>query len=79
MLEKKITYDHNITELRNIQVRRITRIMEDGVEISKSYHRDNLSPGDSVMGQDEVSIAISQVLWTPEVIASYKEVIARSI
>jgi len=30
MLEKAISFDHSITELGHIQVRKIIRIMEDG-------------------------------------------------
>ena len=73
MLKKQISYDLNITELGHIQVRRITRIMEDGVEISKTYHRHVLSPGDDLSGQDERVIAVSEVVWTPEVIKEYKK------
>lgn len=71
MLEKQISYDHSITELGHIQVRQITRIMEDGKEIGKSYHRHVLSPGDDVRNQDERSKQIAGAIWTPEVIAAY--------
>ena len=76
MLEKRITYDHSVTELGHIQVRQITRIMEDGKELSKAYHRHVLSPGDDTEGQDERSKKIAQTIWTPEVVAAYKAKIA---
>lgn len=75
MLEKNIFYDHSITELGHIQVRRITRIMEDGKEIGKTYHRHVLSPGDDVKNQDERSKKIAQAIWTPEVVAAYEAMI----
>ena len=65
MLEKQISYDHSITESGHIQVRRITRIMEDGVEISKSYHRHVVSPGDDVSEEDEMTRKLAEALYTP--------------
>jgi len=73
MLEKKISYDHNITEGGHIQVRQITRIIEDGKEISKTYHRHVVNPGDDIKNQDERTKKIAQAIHTPEVIAAYKE------
>ena len=78
MLEKRISYDHSITELGHIQVRRITRIVEDGKELSKAYHRHVLSPGDSVKGQDERSKKIAKAIWTPKVIETYKAMVAKA-
>lgn len=72
MLEKQISFDHTITEDGHIQVRQITRIMEDGVEISKIYHRHVVSPGDDTKDQDERTKKIAQSIHTPEVIAKYK-------
>ena len=79
MLKKQISYDHNVTEWGHIQVRQITRIMDDGSEISKTYHRHVLSPGDDVEGQDERSKKIAQAIWTPEVIEAYKEKMRKQI
>jgi len=72
MLKKQISYDHSITELGHIQIRKITRIMEDGKELSKSYHRHVVSPGDDASGQDERTQELIKVIHTPEVIAAYK-------
>ena len=75
MLEKQISYSHEITEYGHIQVRRITRIMEDGVELSKSYHRHVVSPGDDTEGQDALTIAIAKAVHTTEVVETYKDII----
>ncbi len=73
MLEKQIGIDQiEVTEFGHIQVRQATKIIEDGVEISKSYHRHVLSPGDALEGQDEKVQKIAEVVWTPEVIEAYK-------
>lgn len=53
MIDKKITYDHNITEEGLIQVRRITRLMEDNIELSKTYHRHVIDPkADDITNED---------------------------
>ncbi|MFH1616904.1 MAG: hypothetical protein ABIG61_17700 [Planctomycetota bacterium] len=78
-LEKIITHDHSITELGHIQVRRITRIMEDGKELSKSYHRHVVSPGDDLTGEDERTVSLAKTIHTPEVIAAYKAVLEENI
>lgn len=70
-LEKRISYDHSITELGSIQVRKITRIIENDVEIGKTYHRHVLNPGDDLSGQDERTVALAGAVWTPEVIEAY--------
>ena len=73
MLNKKITFDQSITEDGHIQVRRITRVMEDGVEIGKQYHRHVVSPGDDFVNEDERTKKIAQVVHTVEVIKDYKD------
>ena len=65
-----------VLEMGQIQVRTASKITEDNIEISKSYHRNALSPGDDLVGQDARVIAIAQTVWTPEVITAYKASIA---
>jgi len=72
MLIKQITYDHNITEDGCIQVRRITRIIEDGQEIAKTYHRHVVSPGDSSLDQDERTCKLVMAIHTPDVITKFE-------
>ena len=48
MLEKKVTFDQHINENGIIHVRQITRVLEDGKELSKSYHRTTVNPKDDV-------------------------------
>lgn len=72
-LEKQIAIDKiEIIESNHIQVRQITRIVEDGAELSASYHRWSLAPGDDLTGQDPKVAAIAAAVWTPEVIAAYQ-------
>lgn len=66
-----------ITENGHIQVRIATVIEKDGVEISRTYHRNAIPPGEDVSGQDPKVQAIANVIWTPEVIASYEASLSR--
>ena len=71
-LTKEITYDYEIrTIYRHIQERRRTAIIEDGEEISFSYHRRVLTVGDNLSGDTDEVKALSSSLWTQSVSASY--------
>ena len=72
-LEKVVLID-KIEAIENgcIQVRQVTRIMEDGKELSSSYHRWVLTPGQATTGQDPRVVAICNIIWTPEVIAEHQ-------
>ena len=71
-LTKEITYDYEIrTIYKNIQERQRTAIVEDGEELSFSYHRRVLTIGDNLSGESDEVKALSSSLWTPAVSASY--------
>ena len=55
-----------------IQVRKANRVFRDGVEISKSYHRHVVSPGQDLSKEDPRVAAIGAVVHTPEVIEAFK-------
>jgi hypothetical protein len=72
-LEKQTTIDKiEIVENGIVQVRQVERILEDGKELSASYHRWTLAPGQDVSDQEPRVQAIANATWTPEVIAAYK-------
>ena len=72
-LEKQIAIDKiEVIENGIIQVRQITRIIEDGVELSNSFHRWSLTPNQDVSDQENRVKAIANAIWTPEVIAAYQ-------
>ena len=51
-LEKVISYDYEVKgEFKQIQERAKTSIMEDGNELSYSYHRRVLTPDADVSGE----------------------------
>ena len=61
-----------LVETNHIQVRTATIIERDGEEISRSFHRHVLAPGDDVTNEDPKVQAIANAVWTDEVIAAYQ-------
>jgi hypothetical protein len=61
-----------VTENGIILYREATRIMEDGTELTKTYHRSSLTPAQDLTGVPEKVVAICNTAWTPEVIAAYQ-------
>ena len=73
MITKETIVDQiTVTENGTVLYREATRILEDGIQLSQTYHRTSLTPGQDLTGQPEKVVAISQVAWTPEVIAAYE-------
>lgn len=72
-LTKETVVDQiTVAEHGIVLYREATRIMEDGKELSKTYHRTSLTPGQDLAGQPANVVAIAQAAWTPEVIAAYQ-------
>ena len=61
-----------VTENGTVLYREATRIMEDGVELTKTYHRSSLTPGQDLTGQPANVVAICNAAWTSEVVAAYQ-------
>ena len=75
MIEKQTVIDKiEVLEMGHIQVRRATYILEDGVRIAgPSYHRVAYEPGMDVTTEAPRVKAIASTVWTPEVVAAFKE------
>lgn len=73
MLEKQIVVDL-IETVENgcVQVRTCTRIIEDGKQLSSTFHRHVVVPGDDYSAENAKVQAICAAVHTPEVIAAYK-------
>ena len=65
-----------VLEKGQVQVRTATRVLEDGVALSSSFHRHVLVPGDDLSEQDAKVSAIATATWTPEVVTAWEEMIA---
>jgi len=73
MLTKQVKIDQiTVTENGIVLYREATRILEDGVELSKTYHRSSLTPGQDLTGVPENVVAICNVAWTADVVAAYQ-------
>lgn len=73
-LSKVITYDYEIRgEFKQIQERQRTAIVEDGSELSYSYHRRVLAPDADVSSESDEIKGMAAALWTDEVKAAWAE------
>jgi len=70
--EKIIIGSRELLSDGQIQVRTDTIIERDGVEISRTYHRHVIAPGDSVTDQDPSVQRIARVEHTPARVTAYK-------
>ena len=83
-----------VLEKGQVQVRTATRVLEDGVELSSSFHRHVVDPqvrsgyveggsagtwaATDITGEDARVQAICTAAWTTEVIAAYKAMVLAS-
>jgi hypothetical protein len=63
-LEKSTLVDLIEVVGTNIQVRTATIIKEDDTELSRSFHRHVLAPGDDLTEQDPKVTAIATAVWS---------------
>ena len=72
-ITKTTTVDQiTVTENGSIYYREATRIMEDGNQISQTYHRSTLIPAQDLTGVPANVVAICNTVWTAECIAAYQ-------
>ena len=63
-LVKEVVIDKvEVLETGAIQVRQATRVLEDDVVLSTSYHRHVLQPGDDLTDEDPKVAAIATAAW----------------
>jgi len=73
-LEKKVTYDYEIRgEFKFIQERQRTAVVEDGEELSFSYHRRILTPDADVSSESDEIKGMASALWTDAVKKAYED------
>ena len=61
-----------VGNFKSIQVRTATIIKEDGVELSRSFHRHALQCTDNIINESEEVQAICNAVWTDELKANYQ-------
>ena len=82
-ITKEIAVDKiEVLEMGQVQVRAATKIMEDGNELNRSFHRHVVEPsvknGDTwedtdISGEDAKVQAVCNAVWTNEVKTAYQE------
>jgi hypothetical protein len=78
MLEKIEIVDRiEVVESGVVQVRTKTTIMEDGKQISGTFHRHVVAPGADYSGEDARVHAICKATHTAAVVSAYQAVIAQ--
>jgi len=76
-LTKTTTVDQiTVTEDGTVLYREATRIMEDGNQISQTYHRSSLTPGQALTNIPANVVAICNTVWTAEVVSAYQAQLA---
>jgi len=60
-------------EWKQLQVRTATRIKEDGVLLSETYHRHVVHPGDDLSGEDALVQSIGALVHTSDVITAWND------
>ena len=72
-LEKQVVVDLiEVVEAGSVQVRTKTAILEDGKQISGTFHRHVVVPGQDYSKEDARVQAICAAVHTPEVVAAYQ-------
>ena len=73
-----------VLEMGQVQVRTATRILEDGTQLSSSFHRHVVNPsvktgdtwGDTdISGEDARVQAVANATWTAEVKTAYQNMV----
>jgi hypothetical protein len=62
-----------VTENGIVLYREATRIMEDGVQLSQTFHRSSLTPAQDLTGVPANVVAICNTVWTEAVIEAYQQ------
>jgi hypothetical protein len=70
--KRKIIDLIQLVQNNSIQVREAILIEEEGVELSRTFHRYVLSPGDNIENEDPRIQSIANAIWTPEIIENYR-------
>ena len=74
-LSKEVRCDRYeiVGRFKHIQCRTATIVKEDGVELSRSFHRHVLTPDSDVSGESDEIKGMASALWTDEVKAAWAE------
>ena len=80
-LTKEVKYDkiEVVGDYKAIQCRQATIVSEDGVELSRSFHRHVLHPDTDISGEPQEVQDICTAVWTDEVKQSWSDFKAEQV
>jgi len=61
-----------VSENGSVFYREVTRILEDGNQLSQTYNRSGLTPAQDLTGIPANVVAICNTVWTAEVVSAYQ-------
>tara|TARA_R110002020_G_scaffold9526_1_gene37389 strand:+ start:870 stop:1133 length:264 start_codon:yes stop_codon:yes gene_type:complete len=61
---------------KSVEVRTDTVIMEDGTELSRTYHRHVLQPNADISAENSEVQAVCNAVWTDQVKSDYETFLA---
>ena len=72
-LEKVIVIDKiEVLEDGQMQIRQVTKVLENGNELGRTYHRWVLVPDQKITTQTNKVKAIAAAVWTSDVVTAWK-------
>ena len=77
LIEKQLVDLVELVQSNHIQVRTANIIERDGVEVTRTFHRHVLAPGDDITNEDPKVQAIANAIWTEEIISAYQASLVR--
>ena len=81
-LEKSTKQDKieivDVGDWKNIQVRTATMVVEDGTEISRTFHRHVVDPNSDLTNESEEVKKLAEIYFTDEAKAKHKEFVNSS-
>ena len=79
-ITKEVKYDRIevVGDNNAVQLREATILKENGVELTRTFHRKALVPGTDVSGEPEIVRNLCAAVWTDEVVKAWEASIAKS-
>ena len=65
--EVKVDKIEIVTDYKHVQCREATIVSEDGVELSRSFHRHVLQPDSDISGEPQETQDVCNAVWTDAV------------
>ena len=73
MLEKQESYSKiEVLESGVVQLRKTTKVLDDGEVISQAHHRSVVTPLDDISDLPDNVQAVCNAFWTDELIANFQ-------